>query len=608
MSLKHRDYQTKMLDESEAAHEHVRCLLHQLATGGGKTIIFSSMCHRDLLKDPNTKILIVVHRKKLLKQTRTTLYNLFGINAAKITSDSPTIPVAKVYVGMAETVWRRMPAIQKLGIKRLIVDEVHEGIFKKIIKSFTDCLISAFSATPIATDKKDPLKNYFHDIIVGVDIEELIALNQRENDQGLVQNITRSPKDVVDRAQLALKGGEFDVSTMAAQFGKTKHIKNTVKYYEEYARGTKTIVFNCNIDHSKKVTQEFLAAGYDCKHFDSEMSQAEQEHVLKWFKHTPGAIICSIGILTTGFDEPTIETVIVNRSTTSLTLWLQMCGRGSRPCVSIGKHYFTIIDLGGNAIKLGDWNDPYDWLELFWNPPAPGKPKDIPPPKKSCPACESIIPAPATVCKFCGYKYPLPEDNETPYIELIVVTKGIDVPALMKKNKNKAKWYTFYEISKEVARAAKTTTKEMTDEIYGVLYDQAMIKITEWAASHYDKVVKYHRDETHKTLTNEIKKRFPNWQVEKQSTGTDKMGPYDRGSSGAIHDEQLHIHNKTSKPQAQPFSPFDGVRFSVEAFKPIDAGRLVPVEKENGAKNSPVITPKPGDTGSIPNFIIFTAP
>jgi type I site-specific restriction endonuclease len=52
--------------------------------------------------------------------------------------------------------------------------------------------------------------------------------------------------------------------------------------------------------------------------------------VLQWLKETPDAIVTSVGILTTGFDEPTVECIILNRATRSLTLYHQMIGRGSR--------------------------------------------------------------------------------------------------------------------------------------------------------------------------------------------------------------------------------------------------------------------------------------
>ena len=87
---------------------------------------------------------------------------------------------------------------------------------------------------------------------------------------------------------------------------------------------------------------------------------------MAWFKKTPDAILTSVGILTTGFDEPTVETIILNRATKSLTLYYQMIGRGSRKLP--GKDEFTVIDLGNNAARFGLWSEPVNWQHIFKSP------------------------------------------------------------------------------------------------------------------------------------------------------------------------------------------------------------------------------------------------
>jgi len=73
-----------------------------------------------------------------------------------------------------------------------------------------------------------------------------------------------------------------------------------------------------------------------------------------------------VSILTTGFDEPTVETIILNRATRSLTLYFQMIGRGSR--VLPKKETFNVIDLGNNVARFGMWEAPVDWQEIFHFP------------------------------------------------------------------------------------------------------------------------------------------------------------------------------------------------------------------------------------------------
>ena len=87
---------------------------------------------------------------------------------------------------------------------------------------------------------------------------------------------------------------------------------------------------------------------------------------MQWFSETPDAILTSVSILTTGFDEPTVETIILNRATRSLTLYFQMIGRGSR--ILPNKSDFTVVDMGNNVARFGMWNAPIDWQEIFHFP------------------------------------------------------------------------------------------------------------------------------------------------------------------------------------------------------------------------------------------------
>ena len=84
---------------------------------------------------------------------------------------------------------------------------------------------------------------------------------------------------------------------------------------------------------------------------------------MSWFRETPNAILTSVGILTTGFDEPTVKTIIINRATRSLTLYHQMIGRGSRKLPE--KDAFSIIDLGNNVRRFGYWQDYINWQDAF---------------------------------------------------------------------------------------------------------------------------------------------------------------------------------------------------------------------------------------------------
>jgi superfamily II DNA or RNA helicase len=498
-----RPYQENLVYETAVKlAEGKRKLLVQLPTGAGKTICFSAITNRWLQKQ-SSSVLILVHRKELLNQTRLTLYNVFGISAQPIVAGMRSIPPSKVYVGMVESAHRRTAQLNNIGL--VIIDEAHLANFFKIHDLFPTQFVLGFTATPYSANKKKPLKNYYDDIITTIQIGQLIALGS------LCQNITFAPRDVVERASLTVKGGEFDEGAMAIAYSAPKYVNNTVAAYKKHAQGTKAIVFNVSIDHSKQVDAAFKIAGYDSRHLDGTMSSTQRSNILKWFEATPGAILNNVGIATTGTDIPSIETAIMNRATKSAILWLQCTGRASRPTQT--KSAFTIIDLGSNAVELGDWSDDRNWNDIFNNPPKARKTEQVAP-CKNCPECDAIIAAGARVCKVCGYEYPAKEAAlEEELSDFVIVTKGIDVRRVMDENRDKKEYYTFFKIGKDLAASAKQTVPKMDDETAAFILSKYEELAAEWCHSTGKRWNQWHKDRAKEHLYTELASRFKKWQT-----------------------------------------------------------------------------------------------
>ena len=146
----------------------LKSILFQLATGGGKTVVFSAISHRYVantaaaaLRDPSRrkqKVIILVHRIELLQQTRKTLYKGFGIEASLIKAGQRWIdPSADVYVAMVETVNKRIGLLKDIGL--VIIDDCHLANFNKMHKHCPTQHLIGFTATPLAASRKNPLKN-----------------------------------------------------------------------------------------------------------------------------------------------------------------------------------------------------------------------------------------------------------------------------------------------------------------------------------------------------------------------------------------------------------------------------------------------------------------
>ncbi|NRB60961.1 MAG: DEAD/DEAH box helicase family protein [Winogradskyella sp.] len=337
-------------------------LLYQLPTGGGKTVIFSEIVRRYIEKK-NKKVVILTHRIELCKQTSNVLSG-FKVKNKVINSKVKTLPDQDEYqcfVAMVETLNNRLSdkdfELKDIGL--VIIDEAHYNSFRKLFKFFENCFILGVTATPLSSNIKLPMKDNYDKLIVGDDISTLIK-------NGFLANAELYHYDVGLTSLKIGINGDYTVKSSEALYTNSLMQSKLLTAYEELAKGKKTLIFNNGIYTSREVYYTFKKAGYNVEHLDNTASKQERKDILKWFKETPNAVLTSVSILTTGFDEPSVESIILNRATRSLTLYFQMIGRGSR--IYQNRNTFQVIDLGNNISRFGPWNQPVDWQHIFKYP------------------------------------------------------------------------------------------------------------------------------------------------------------------------------------------------------------------------------------------------
>ncbi|WP_289659775.1 DEAD/DEAH box helicase [Flavobacterium panacagri] len=346
------------LDNAPPKHH----LLYQLPTGGGKTVIFSEIVRR-YLSHNDKKVVVLTHRIELCKQTSKMLTG-FGVTNKIINSKVKELPDQNdfsCFVAMVETLKNRIND-EKLHLDNIglvIIDEAHYNSFRKLLNSFKNAFILGVTATPLSSNIKLPMHQSYNELIVGDTIGSLI-------DKGFLAKATTYSYDVGLTSLKVGINGDYTVKSSDDLYTNTLMQEKLLHAYTERSLGKKTLIFNNGIHTSLYVYETFREAGYDIRHLDNTSSSEERKDILQWFKKTPDAILTSVGILTTGFDEPTVETIILNRATKSLTLYFQMIGRGSRKLP--GKDEFTVIDLGNNAARFGLWSDPVNWQHIFKSP------------------------------------------------------------------------------------------------------------------------------------------------------------------------------------------------------------------------------------------------
>jgi len=336
-------------------------LLYQLPTGGGKTVIFSEIVRRYISKY-NKKVLVLTHRIELSKQTSNMLGE-FGV-PNKIINSTANLDDQDNYhcfVAMVETLKNRLTD-DKLDISDIglvIVDEAHYNSFTKIFKFFDDSFILGVTATPLSSNLKLPMYENYKELYVGETIENLIENHYLARANMYSYNVGLTSLEVG-------ANGDYTVKSSEDLYTNVDMLSKLVSAYEETSKGKKTLIFNNGIHTSIQVFHAFKRAGYPIAHLDNTNTKKERDFILRWFKKTPNAIITSVSILTTGFDEPTIESIILNRATKSLTLYYQMIGRGSR--ILDNKTTFNVVDLGNNFHRFGAWGADLDWQRMFRAP------------------------------------------------------------------------------------------------------------------------------------------------------------------------------------------------------------------------------------------------
>jgi superfamily II DNA or RNA helicase len=425
------DFQKENINQIWKAFKKHDKICYQLSTGGGKTIIFSALAK--LWNDKfNKRVLILCHRIELVDQTIATL-NKMGVTCEAVTSKVKKLNhSSQCYVAMIETANNRLKKdpyfLKDVGL--LIADECHILIFDKVFEYFKDAKILGCTATPVVMkrvyfykckfcktkhdeqleccneivdewSKPFTLSSIYDDIICGPNIEDLIKMERLVKEISFVESYIDSDKLKTDA------DGEFTAESMDTQYGSDDAVFNVLLNYEKLCLGKKTLIFNNSAKINALLFIKFKEAGHNVRMYDSiNESEYTRHEIVEWFKSNHDAVLLNVAVFTTGLDVQDIQAIIINRAIGSLSLFIQIAGRGGRVTDLIYKDSFILVDGGGNIDRHQEWSDPTrDWKRIFFGLEAKEKMKkedalDI----ESCENCGALYPKSEPCCPECGHE------------------------------------------------------------------------------------------------------------------------------------------------------------------------------------------------------------
>lgn len=556
MSFKPREYQVKGYNDVLNALNTYKSAVYSLPTGGGKTFLFT-MITKYFTKDLNKKVLVLCHRKELVKQT----INSFA--RVGITSEAIYPKVKKphhkseAYVGMIETINNRLKSnpdfFQDVGL--VICDECHILVFNKVFDYFPNAKILGCTATPVLTQRETYFKceycnreynelqhccntelmewsrpltmsKFYDTIVLGPSIAYLI-------ENGYLVKETSFIKNYIDETKLSVgSDGDFTKKSQELAFDEDSAF-NVVLNYKELCLGKKTMIFTASTKTNTLLIDEFIKNGVEnVKSYDSRNNKTnERESITKWFERSTDGVLINTGVFTTGFDDPTVQAILMARSTMSLSLHHQIAGRGGRITDKIFKDTFIYIDGGGNIARHLEWSDPsIDWERIFYKGVGEDKPK-----KQAleqitdCENCGSLYSKNTKVCPECGHERIAPPPFESAEIfseEVLTPIREIPPPngeILYKFTKSQGKDINFafkvlvgrieemfimYRVSKDAfLRSEKSgeldrKVKKMIQKCYFVLTKKTDIIPENWQGRTIDNLVE--------RVKNKLKKRYWN--------------------------------------------------------------------------------------------------
>jgi len=323
-----------------------------LATGSGKTVIFSHLIER--ISPPTsdaTLTLILAHRQELIEQAAGHCRNLYPDKVVDVemgkqhASGSADITVASVQSLVSGG---RMLKFDPRRFKLLLVDEAHHVAaqsYLDIVRHFG--LLDAQQETPTALVGVSATLDRNDGLSLGKAIDHIVYhkdyIDMIEGDW-LANLIFTTVQSGANLAKVKTVRGDFQTGQLSKAVDTDESNAITVRAWLAKAGNRKsTLVFCIDLSHVANLTATFRQHGVDARFITGDTQLKERKERLDAFRRGEYSVLLNCGIFTEGTDIPNIDCVLLARPTKSRNLLVQMIGRGLRK--HPGKENCHVIDM-----------------------------------------------------------------------------------------------------------------------------------------------------------------------------------------------------------------------------------------------------------------------
>lgn len=332
-----------------------------LPTGAGKSLVIADIASR-----LDGHVLVFQPNKEILEQNFNKLcsYDILDCSIFSASCDSKEINrITFATIGSASN----QQDLFK-HFKYIIVDECHicnpqDGRYKQFFKALGSIKIVGLTATPyrlhsnrfgselrFLTRTKEKI---FNNLLYCVQVSQL-------SNVGFLSKLDYYKFDCIDSSRLEKNstGADYTDKSVRQEYDLMSFESQLLSFVQRLLYRSKVprkgiLVFTRFVKEAEQLI-DCLPCGVGVV-ITGETPKGERERILREFKEGVIKVVANVGVLTTGFDYPELDTIVLARPTMSLSLYYQMIGRAIRPHKD--KQSGWVVDLCGNIDRFGKVED-----------------------------------------------------------------------------------------------------------------------------------------------------------------------------------------------------------------------------------------------------------